>query len=176
MTHPLAALLAGVPRWSMIEGTSGTFMARATSGEYLHVSEVLAALEAATPPDLVEAGKANIAGLLEASRELAGYASYAEIVGGVSVNRPQIRQWCDAVFEAVRTMPRDAESGEPTAPDLPALIALATAQAAQIAGLEAQAVAMRDAFLSIEHLTESDRIRGIARSARTAAITEADHE
>ncbi len=34
----------------------------------------------------------------EAAKELAGLASYAEIVGGVSVNRPGIRKWCDRVF------------------------------------------------------------------------------
>lgn len=39
------------------------------------------------------------AGLYEAAKDLAEYASYAEIVGGISVNRPQIRKSCDAVFE-----------------------------------------------------------------------------
>ena len=36
--------------------------------------------------------------MIEAAQELAEYASYAEIVGGVSKNRPQIREWCDKVF------------------------------------------------------------------------------
>lgn len=33
-----------------------------------------------------------------AAIELAQYASYAEIVGGISQNRKQIREWCDKVL------------------------------------------------------------------------------
>lgn len=33
-----------------------------------------------------------------AAIELAQYTSYAEIVGGISQNRKQIREWCDKVF------------------------------------------------------------------------------
>ncbi|WP_395175554.1 hypothetical protein [Roseibium alexandrii] len=40
--------------------------------------------------------------LADAARELAEYASYAEIVGGVSVNKPQIRRECDRVFAALK--------------------------------------------------------------------------
>ena len=36
--------------------------------------------------------------LQEAASELAQYASYAEIVGGINVNKKQIRNWCDKVF------------------------------------------------------------------------------
>lgn len=36
--------------------------------------------------------------LAAAARELAQFASYAEIVGGVAVNRATIRKACDAVF------------------------------------------------------------------------------
>ena len=45
--------------------------------------------------------------LLKAAIELAEYASYAEIVGGISVNGPQIRRECDAVFSAIRNLPED---------------------------------------------------------------------
>lgn len=45
--------------------------------------------------------------LLKAAKELAEYASYAEIVGGISVNRSQIRRECDAVFNAIRILPED---------------------------------------------------------------------
>lgn len=38
----------------------------------------------------------------EAAKELAEYASYAEIVGGVSHNRSAIRKWCDKVFELLK--------------------------------------------------------------------------
>ena len=51
--------------------------------------------------------------LLAASRELAQLASYAEIVGGISINRPHIRKWCDAVFTICKTLPED-ENYEPT--------------------------------------------------------------
>lgn len=55
--------------------------------------------------------------LLEVSRSLAQYASYAEIVGGVSVNRQAIRQECDALFAIIATLPID-ENFEPTIPSL----------------------------------------------------------
>lgn len=45
--------------------------------------------------------------LFWAARELRDYASYAEMVGGVSVNRPQIRKWCDAIAEIINTLPED---------------------------------------------------------------------
>lgn len=40
----------------------------------------------------------------DAAVELAGYASYAEIVGGVSHNRQDIRKWCDKIFETKRQL------------------------------------------------------------------------
>ena len=61
-----------------------------------------AALEAQVAR-LVEVGQK----LFLAARELRDYASYAEIVGGVSVNRPQIRKWCDTIAEIVNTLPDD---------------------------------------------------------------------
>lgn len=51
--------------------------------------------------------------LLTAARELAQFASYAEIVGGVSVNRNHVREWCDKVFDIIRGLPED-ENFEPT--------------------------------------------------------------
>jgi hypothetical protein len=36
--------------------------------------------------------------LSEAARELAQYASYAEIIGAIGHNRQPIRKWCDEVF------------------------------------------------------------------------------
>lgn len=60
-----------------------------------------------------------LADLLEAARELAGYASYAEIVGGLSVNKPQVRGW-DKVFEIIRSLPVDQDF-EPTTDTLTAL-------------------------------------------------------
>ncbi len=47
--------------------------------------------------------------LLKAARELAQFASYAEIVGGVNVNRPQIREWSDKVFAAIKAVPENNE-------------------------------------------------------------------
>ena len=44
-----------------------------------------------------------------AGMELAEYASYAEIVGGVSVNREHIRKYCDAVFAAAREIEDKAQ-------------------------------------------------------------------
>ena len=54
MTNHLAALIAGVPRYSIVDGPYGPFLRRATSGEYLHVSDILAALEAAPVHDLTD--------------------------------------------------------------------------------------------------------------------------
>ena len=40
----------------------------------------------------------------EAARELASFASYSEIVGGIGHNRQSIRKWCDKVFDAERAL------------------------------------------------------------------------
>jgi hypothetical protein len=45
--------------------------------------------------------------LLFAAKELRDYASYAEMVGGVSVNRPQIREWCDKILEIYKKLPEN---------------------------------------------------------------------
>lgn len=42
--------------------------------------------------------------LADAGVDLAEYASYSEIVGGVSHNRSAIRKWCDKVFEKKREL------------------------------------------------------------------------
>ena len=42
--------------------------------------------------------------LAEAGVELAEYASYSEIVGGISHNRSAIRKWCDKVFALKREL------------------------------------------------------------------------
>lgn len=55
MTHDLAAaLLRDVPRFSLIDGPHHPFMGYATSGEYLHVSDVSSALTRALDPVLTE--------------------------------------------------------------------------------------------------------------------------
>ncbi len=91
MTNPLAALIAGVPRYIR----NGHDMVKSPDGPWLHQIEVLAALEAAPAPDLVEAEE---------------YEAHLRREGdGLSVG---------------------------AADTIRALIALATAQAAQIAKLE----------------------------------------
>lgn len=55
-------------------------------------------------PELTELEKAGI--------ELAEYTSYAEIVGGVSVNRPIIRKWCDIIYEQIRQINRERFEAE----------------------------------------------------------------
>ena len=40
--------------------------------------------------------------LVDAAQELFEFTSYAEIVGGISVNKPQIRRECDRVLEALK--------------------------------------------------------------------------
>jgi len=49
-----------------------------------------------------------LAEMRSAAVELAGYASYAEIVGAVSHNRAVVRKWCDEVFRLNRAI-EDAE-------------------------------------------------------------------
>lgn len=51
--------------------------------------------------------------LLKAATELSQLASYSEIVGGIAVNRPQIRKWCDEISAIIRELPED-ENYEPT--------------------------------------------------------------
>ena len=41
--------------------------------------------------------------------ELAEYASYAEIVGGVTVNRSAVRSFCDKIFDLNRKVNQDLE-------------------------------------------------------------------
>lgn len=53
--------------------------------------------------------------LLEAATELAQLASYAEIVGGISVNAEPIRKCCDEIFDLRRALPED-ENFEPHFP------------------------------------------------------------
>jgi hypothetical protein len=42
--------------------------------------------------------------LSEAARELAQYASYAEIIGAIGHNRQPIRKWCDEIFRLCRKL------------------------------------------------------------------------
>lgn len=54
MTDLAAALLRDVRRFSLIDGPYGAFMGCATSGDYLHVSDVSLALSRAFDPALAE--------------------------------------------------------------------------------------------------------------------------
>ena len=76
-----------------------------------------------------------IAKLFAAAKELAEYTSYSEIVGGVSVNRPQIRRGCDAVFAAIAQFPEDENFGR----FVPALIPATERDAAVAAAMEGAA-------------------------------------
>lgn len=81
---------------------------------------ILVQTQAERDAALAQVALLPLADLLKAARELAGYASYAEIVGGLSVNKPQVREWCDKVFEVIRSLPVDQDF-EPTASALAAL-------------------------------------------------------
>lgn len=68
-------------------------------------------------PQALDAGPADP---LKVLQELAEYASYAEIVGGISVNRSQIRKWCDEAFAILRATPEaSATSGGQVATIIP---------------------------------------------------------
>ena len=94
--------------------------------------------------------------LLAASTELAELASYAEIVGGIHVNRPHIRKWCDRVFEIRKTLPED-ENYEPAFPAAD-LIRLR----AEVATLRASEARMRAALavIAAADTTEFDEDEG----------------
>ena len=49
--------------------------------------------------------------MADAGLELAQYASYAEIVGGVRRNRAQIREWCDKIYELHKERKRLRSNG-----------------------------------------------------------------
>jgi predicted RNase H-like nuclease (RuvC/YqgF family) len=51
---------------------------------------------------------------LESAFELAEYASYAEIVGGVTHNRTAIRAGCDALFDLRDKLRRIEQEENPT--------------------------------------------------------------
>lgn len=97
--------------------------------------------------------------LLNAARELAGYASYAEIVGGVSVNRPQVRQWCDAVFAAVRALPED-EDFEPSVKEWVTCAGRDAHVAAELARVTAERDALREAAASYQAALVAQGIDG----------------
>ena len=74
--------------------------------------DAMAALEAER--DKARRKVADVADeLLNAATELAQYASYSEIVGAISHNRVQIREWCDKVFDIRNRLPED-ENYEPS--------------------------------------------------------------
>lgn len=50
--------------------------------------------------------KPELTELEQAGIELAEYTSYAEIVGGVSVNRSALRKWCDVIYDHKREIDR----------------------------------------------------------------------
>lgn len=123
--NPFAAL----PRYSLIDGN----MTRATSGDYVHVSD-LAALSADYPADLAEAGKV-----------LEGVTPGPWRVGPVDdcrvedANGNEVAQ-IDGDYNQPETWPQMEANARFIAwcrEGVPALIALATAQAARIEGLEA---------------------------------------
>lgn len=56
--------------------------------------------------------KATLDELRKAALELAQYASYAEIVGGIRENRVEIRKWCDEVFRLHDTIQKREYAAE----------------------------------------------------------------
>lgn len=53
-----------------------------------------------------------LAEMAAAGRELAAYASYAEIVGALGCNRSAVRKWCDEVFRLAHALDSLKEDGE----------------------------------------------------------------
>ena len=95
--------------WPKAGHVYGTWSVTTTFGgtEYRRADALAAALARVEKLE----GVANA--LLAAATELAQYASYAEIVGGVSVNRAPIRRYCDEIFALRKTLPKD-ENFEPS--------------------------------------------------------------
>lgn len=73
----------------------------AAEAEKLRVESVLVGAAQELERKLAAAEKRvkELEGLRHAALELAQYASYAEIVGRVSLNRDQIREWSDKIFK-----------------------------------------------------------------------------
>lgn len=116
MTPEEKAAMIQAQAESWVRGEMGMGESVGRSTVVINAAELatLRAQIAALTAEFDAAKVANILGqrLLVAASELASYASYAEIVGGVRVNRTQVRQWCDAVFALCRELPKD-EDGEP---------------------------------------------------------------
>ena len=170
-TEQAARWLADVPRYSLCP-VDGKYISK--EGNWVRYDDAIAAIARHLAPgdDLVaQATAADLDGLLHAARELAQYASYAEIVGGVSVNRPQVRKWCDAVFAAIKTMPED-EGFEPVAPNITALLARIAALTATVAGKEDQLVSVlqREAETQRRHDAKMEAAEREA-AARLSALT-----
>jgi hypothetical protein len=71
------------------------------------VASVLAAL----PDDLL--GRKEVQILVDAARELFAYTSYAEIAGGIRINRSEIRMWCDTTLLAIQAVEDLASTSSP---------------------------------------------------------------
>lgn len=76
--------------------------------EYIFVAETLDEMyvkEAQKSDDLQK----RVDEIVSIATELAEYASYAEIVGGVTVNRAAVRSFCDKVFDFNRKVNKEIE-------------------------------------------------------------------
>ena len=82
----------------------------AEPGDVLVLLSAPSAAPATPADDLEEAEIASLRAVAAAAIELAEYTSYAEIAGGVTVNRATIRKWCDEVFAAARTVAPPADT------------------------------------------------------------------
>jgi hypothetical protein len=85
-----------------------TYVEYSTIGRFVNGAVYRRADLPPTPAQI--ASDPRVRGLVEALDELRAYASYAEIVGGIVVNRPQVREWCDRAAAALAAF--RAEGGE----------------------------------------------------------------
>jgi hypothetical protein len=104
MTNPHADLIARLEEGcrEVTTGEQGDLLS--TAFTYCSLEDVQEAIAALSAPVTVAQAMScpEVVALVEAALELFYYASYAEIVGGVSVNRPQIRLWGDKTLKAIR--------------------------------------------------------------------------
>jgi transcriptional regulator of nitric oxide reductase len=77
----------------------------ALNKEIVRVTAILAEKDAE-----IARARARNAALEKAAQDLVEYASYSEIVGGVSVNRAQIRRECDNVIAAIHALKTPEQS------------------------------------------------------------------
>ncbi|HFE8664599.1 TPA: hypothetical protein ACGAPI_000062 [Acinetobacter baumannii] len=85
------------------------FIFKEHRSQYQHTTVQIAYMTWQHQQAKVEELQKRVDEITNIATELAEYASYAEIVGGVTVNRSAVRSFCDKVFDFNRKVDQELE-------------------------------------------------------------------